>query len=211
VDEVVKGAPRNRRARQTRQRVVAAASELFIADGYAPTTLEQVAAHAGVSVQTVYFHFGNKRTLLKQAVDVAAVGDDEPVPLLDRPWLDEVRAETEPRRLVERWLANSRAILGRVGPIMGVVRDAADADPEMAAQWATNEEQRAAAYRMLAELLEERSALRVPVDEATDILCALLGLEVYLLLARRGWNPQRWQRWAEEMVAAALLRPQDRD
>ena len=55
-----------------------------MAEGYGSTTLEQIAARAGVAVQTVYFHFGNKRTVLKEAVDVAAVGDDEPVALLER-------------------------------------------------------------------------------------------------------------------------------
>jgi AcrR family transcriptional regulator len=205
VPDVVKSPSRNRRTRDTQRRIVEAAAELFVAAGYGPTTLEQIAARAGVSVQTVYFHFGNKRTVLKQAVDVAAVGDDEPVPLLARPWLEQVRAEPDDRRAVVLWMDTSRAIMERVGPIMGVVRDAADSDPEMAEQWRTNEDQRAQAFRVLAELLDGRGALRVPVDEATDILCALLALEVYTILTRRGWSPQRWQRWTTEMIMRALL------
>jgi AcrR family transcriptional regulator len=205
VPDVVKSPSRNRRTRDTQRRIVEAAAELFVAAGYGPTTLEQIAARAGVSVQTVYFHFGNKRTVLKQAVDVAAVGDDEPVPLLARPWLEQVRAEPDDRRAVVLWMDTSRAIMERVGPIMGVVRDAADSDPEMAEQWRTNEDQRAQAFRVFAELLDGRGALRVPVDEATDILCALLALEVYTILIRRGWSPQRWQRWTTEMIMRALL------
>ena len=49
----------------------------------------------------------------------------------------------------------------------------------MADQWRTNEDQRAQAFRVLTELLDERGALRVQVEDATDILCALLALEVY--------------------------------
>ena len=139
--------PRAARTRATRRRIVDAAAELFIDEGYGVTTLEQIAARAGVAVQTVYFHFGNKRTVLKEAVDVAAVGDDEPVALLERPWLDELRAEPDPRRVVALWVANSRRSTARIGPIMAVVRDAAVTDPEMAAQWATNEAQRATAFR----------------------------------------------------------------
>ncbi len=69
--------PRAARTRATRRRIVDAATELFVAEGYGATTLEQIAARAGVAVQTVYFHFGNKRTVLKEAVDVAAVGVDQ--------------------------------------------------------------------------------------------------------------------------------------
>ena len=157
MSETVK--PRAARTRATRRRIVDAAAELFVERGYGVTTLEQIAVRAGVAVQTVYFHFGNKRTVLKEAVDVAAVGDDEPVALLERPWLEELRAEPDPRRVVELWAATSTAIYTRVGPIMAVVRDAAVIDPDMAAQWATNEAQRATAFHTLATVLDERRAL----------------------------------------------------
>ncbi|WP_242419577.1 TetR/AcrR family transcriptional regulator, partial [Frankia sp. CpI1-P] len=93
----VKNRPsRAEKTRLTRRRIIAAAADLFLDQGYGATTLDQVAARAGVAVQTVYFHFGNKATLLKEALDVAAVGDDEPVALLDRPWLEELTAEPDP-------------------------------------------------------------------------------------------------------------------
>src|SRR6185437_16446495 len=105
--------PRAARTRATRRRIVDAATELFVATGYGTTTLEQIAERAGVAVQTVYFHFGNKRTVLKEAVDIAAVGDDEPVPLLDRPWLVKLRTEPDARRVIALWVRNSREIFGR--------------------------------------------------------------------------------------------------
>jgi AcrR family transcriptional regulator len=187
---------------------VTAAAELFIADGYHVTTLEQIAARAGVAVQTVYFHFGNKRTVLKQAVDVAAVGDDEPTALLERPWLEQAKAASDPRRVIELWMANGRSILTRVAPIMRVVRDAAVVDPEMAEQWATNQTQTAAAFGVLAEQLDAMHALRVPVEEATDILCAISGLSMYLVLTDRGWTAAQWEHFAVDTVAHALLQPQ---
>ena len=199
---------RGTRTRQTRRQIVTAAAELFIADGYHVTTLEQIAARAGVAVQTVYFHFGNKRTVLKEAVDVAAVGDDEPTALLERPWLAEAKAASEPRRVIELWMANGRSILTRVGPIMRVVRDAAVVDHEMAEQWATNETQTAAAFRVLAEQLDAMQVLRVPVEEATDILCALSGLSMYLVLTDRGWTAAQWEHFAVDTIAHALLQPQ---
>ncbi|MBA2577261.1 MAG: helix-turn-helix transcriptional regulator, partial [Euzebyaceae bacterium] len=54
------------KARATRRRIVDAAGDLLVQHGYAGTTLEAIAEQAGVAVQTVYFHFGNKRTVLKQ-------------------------------------------------------------------------------------------------------------------------------------------------
>ena len=197
--------PRTARTRATRRRIVDAATELFVSTGYGSTTLEQIAARAGVAVQTVYFHFGNKRTVLKEAVDVAAVGDDEPVALLDRSWTDEVRAAPDARRVLELWVAHGREIQARVAPIMGVVRDAAVTDPEMAAQWATNEAQRATAWRMLVDELDERGALRIPVDEAVDVVCALHSLEVFGILAARGWTPERWERFVVDALVHALL------
>lgn len=56
---------------------------------------------------------------------------------------------------------------------MRVVRDVSVVDPEMAAQRAANEARTASAFRVLAEQLDARDVLRVPVDEAVDILCAL--------------------------------------
>ena len=183
---------------------------MFLEQGYAATTLDQIAAAARVAVQTVYFHFGNKRTVLKEVMDVAAVGDDEPVPLLDRPWIQAVRDEPDPRRALEVWLETSRAIYDRVAALLSVVRDAAGADPEMAEQWRVNEEQRYTAYRSLAGLLAAKGdALRpgLTVDEAADVIFALLSYEVYLrFTAVRGWPPARWQDWAADTIARAILR-----
>jgi AcrR family transcriptional regulator len=212
-DDVKSGARhaggRGAQARATRRRIIDAATTLFIADGYAATTLEHIAERAGVAVQTVYFHFGNKRTVLKEAVDVAAVGDDEAVPLLERPFFEQLEAEPDPRRLIALWVRGGRDILVRVAPIMRVVRDAAGIDPDMAAQWTTNEQQRETAYRVLARQLADRRALQrgMSIDDATDILIALVSIEVYLLLAARGWSPDRWEAWVTAMLSAALLPP----
>ncbi|MDT7726677.1 MAG: hypothetical protein QOI21_3253 [Actinomycetota bacterium] len=210
MSEAVKpGGKRGEQARRTRRRIIDAGAVLFIENGYAATTLDQVAQRAGVAVQTVYFHFGNKRTVLKEAVDVAAVGDDEPIPLLDRPWVVQIRAESEPRRIVELWVHYGRDIFKRVAPIMRVVRDAAAMDPDMAEQWETNQLQRATAFGVLAQLLADKDALKpgMSVTEATDIIFTLLSIEVYLLLTvTRGWTPARWEPWVVSALTDSLLR-----
>lgn len=207
--ELVKANRRTEQARATRRRIIGCARELFLQQGYAATTLDQIAARAGVAVQTVYFHFGNKRTVLKEVMDVLAVGDDAPVPLLERPWVQRVRDESDARRALGIWLRNSRVIFGRVAPMLSVVRDAAGADPEMAEQWRANQRERYIAHRALAEILAAKKALRpgLTVQNAADVIFTLLSPEVYLLLTmERGWSPGRWQRWLTGTIAQAVLR-----
>jgi len=210
VGEVVKkGARRAEQARATRRRMIEHAATLFQREGYAATTIEQIASAAGVAVQTVYFHFGNKATVLKEVVDVLAVGDDEPVPMLQRPWVREVRETPDARRALALWLANSAMIFSRLAPVMKIVRDAAGSDPEMAAQWQTNAEQRFTAQRALVQQLADKGALRpgLSVDRAADIIFCLVSHEVYFLsTVSRGWTPVEWERWMFTTLESALLR-----
>jgi AcrR family transcriptional regulator len=209
VSESVKANRRTEQARATRRRIIECARVLFLEQGYAAATLDQIAARAGVAVQTVYFHFGNKRTVLKEVMDVLAVGDDAPIPLLDRPWVQQVRDEPDARRALGIWLRNSRVIFGRVAPMLSIVRDAAGADPEMAEQWRTNQHECCLAHLTLAEILAAKQAPRpgLTVHKAADIIFTLLSPEVYLLLAaERGWSPAQWQRWLTDTIAQAILR-----
>lgn len=63
---------------------ICAAHELFVATGYAATTIQAIADRAGVAVQTVYAVFGNKRELLRQLIERTITGDDEPLPFTQR-------------------------------------------------------------------------------------------------------------------------------
>src|SRR3954463_5924011 len=76
--------PRRRAsAADTRLAVIAAATKLFTERGWA-TSVRDIAREAGVAVETVYSVVGSKRELLKIAMDVALVGDDEPIALAER-------------------------------------------------------------------------------------------------------------------------------
>jgi AcrR family transcriptional regulator len=203
------GTRRAQQARATRRRIIDQAAKLFIEQGYAATTLDQIGTAAGVAVQTVYFHFRNKATVLKEAVDIAAVGDDKPVPMMDRTWTQRVRDEPDGQRAVAIYLRNARAIFERIAPIMTTVRDAAGSDPEMAAQWQTNRKQTYTAQRVVVQWLADKHALRpeLTVDRATDIVFCLVSIEVYqLFTAERGWTPARWERWIKDTLTAAILR-----
>lgn len=199
---------RAEQARATRRRIVAAAASQFIANGYGATLLDQVAEQAGVAVQTVYFHFGNKRTLLKEALDVAAVGDDESVPLLERPWVKELQEETDPVRIIVLWLITGRSILDRVGPLVRVMRGATGTDPEVAAQWNANQAQTRMAYGFLADLLARHGALKpgLDVERARDIAFVIGNAETYLQFTDVcEWTPDEWQERTAAVLTAVLL------
>lgn len=58
---------RERRKQQTRMALIDAALDLFSEKGYEDTTLEQIADHAGLHVQTLYRHFPSKPHLATAA------------------------------------------------------------------------------------------------------------------------------------------------
>src|SRR5215472_734490 len=84
-------------ARATRRAIVDAAARLFAGQGYGATTVDAIAAAAGVSRKTVFASVGGKAAALKLAIDWAIVGDDEPVPLLGRPHIQAGHAAPDAR------------------------------------------------------------------------------------------------------------------
>ena len=91
---------REEQARATQRAVVGAARDLFVEVGWSRTTIDAVAVRAEVSRRTVFTSVGGKAALLKLALDWALVGDDEPVPLSERPAITEMERLTDPRALV---------------------------------------------------------------------------------------------------------------
>lgn len=162
---------------------------------------------AGVAVQTVYSSVGNKSLVLKQAIDVAVVGDESAVPMLDRPW---VRAAigAEPRQLVRVFAANVRQALERVAALMAVVRSAKALEPELADQWRVNADQRRLGWGYIVGLLGAERGLRpgLTVAEATDIVVAIMSPEVWeILVIDSGWRPEDWEAWVVRTLEAELL------
>src|SRR6266576_3898843 len=116
---------RRAQIRQTEERIIAAATELFVADGYVATTLEAVARRAQVGARTVYVRFGTKAALFKRVVDVAIVGDTESVDVLGRePMQTALTAPTAVERIAAV-AAGGRQIMQRTGPLFAVAQQAA--------------------------------------------------------------------------------------
>ncbi|MFJ3930893.1 TetR/AcrR family transcriptional regulator [Streptomyces sp. NPDC090029] len=201
---------RAEKARLTRGRMVEAATDLFTERGWARTTVEDIARTAGVGVQTVYFTFGTKRTLLKEVLDTAVAGDGDPFATLDRPWARAVLDAPDPAAQLALQAGGARRILQRAAPVLEVVRGAAAADPELAELWRANLRQRHAVQERFARALVDKapSGLREGHDarSAADVATALLGPESWgLMVGELGWSARRWEDWAADGLVRQLL------
>lgn len=207
MDTVKRPDKRAERSRRTREKVVAAARELFIANGYGATSLQEVADRAGVAVQTVYYAFGTKRALFKDVVDVSIAGDAEPVATMERTWFREACAAPTAAEQLRIQVDSTGAILDRVAPIMPVIAAAAATDPEITAQRPGEEDPRYTVQHALADALVTKPGFRsgVSVTRAADMMYGLLSPELYLVFVRdRGWSRETWAEWAYDSLSAQL-------
>ncbi|SDL36990.1 TetR/AcrR family transcriptional regulator [Nonomuraea jiangxiensis] len=206
--ETVKRADkRAERSRRTREKIIQAARELFVAQGYGVTSLQEVADRAGVAVQTVYFVFGNKRTLFKDVVDTTIAGDLEPVATMDREWFRAACAAPTAADQLRAHVRGTSQVLARVAPIMPVIAAAAATDPQIAAQWPDDHDPRYTVQHAAAQALVGKPGAHpdVPVTLVADLLFGLLSPELYLLFVQdRGWSPDRWEEWAHATLTAQL-------
>lgn len=197
---------RRKRARATEERIVAAATRLFIRDGYLATTVADIAAEAGVAVQSIYLRFGSKLALLKSALDVAVVGDVEPVPLLERKWFDEVVRAEDGAVAVRLFVVQAAAIMSRTYPLYSVIRAAAAGETgEILAQ--NKRERFEGNRRVAAELSRKRGyANGLSVRAAADLIYSLVSEDHYgLLVADRGRKPEEWARLCAELLQSTLF------
>jgi AcrR family transcriptional regulator len=167
-----------------------------------------VASQAGVSVETIYKVFANKAGLLKAVFDVAIVGDDEPVPMLEREMVRRIRAEPDPRRKLSMY-GNHLATAGpRVAAVQLLARAAAASDREAAGVWDQMSAERLTGMSRFAGELHDEGYLRADVsaEEARDVLWTYSSVELYdLLVLQRGWKNDRYGRWIADALIAALL------
>lgn len=181
---------------------------MFLDRGYAATTVAAIAAEAAVSVETVYKAFGNKPGLVKAVFDVSVVGDDEPVPMLERDVVRRIQAEPDPRRKLAMYGEHLSESAPRSVPVQLLVRAAAASDPGAATVWDQMLAERLTGMAAFARALHEQGHLRadVSVDDARDILWTYNAAELYeLLVMLRGWSPHRYGVWVADALIAALL------
>ena len=189
----------------TEQRILAAATELFLADGYVATTLEAVARRARVAARTVYVRFGTKAALFKRVVDVAIVGDTEPVDVLGRDWMIEAMTAPTLAGRIAGGAAVGRQIMERTGALLAVGQQAAAVEPLIDGYWQQGREQTRHAQEVFCTRLADDGLLPAGTDLTwlIDTTTVLVAAETYLLVTRMlGWDLDTYQDW----LAAASIR-----
>lgn len=152
--------------------------------------------------------FGSKRQLLSHLVDVTLAGDDEPVALPDRPFVAEIRALADPRAKLARYARHLVEVNARQAQVMLALAAAATADPDAAAIWRKNIEERRRGMAMFAAELVGTGALRpdLDVEQVADILWLAQDVRNFDWLVRqRGWPLEQYQRWYVDTVSGATI------
>jgi AcrR family transcriptional regulator len=196
------------RTRFARAAVIEAARTLFLERGYAATTIEAISDLSDVPSATVYRLFSSKLGILKQLFNVSIAGDDEGVPLVDRPHVQALVSDPDPRKQLSGFVGISRGIMARTEPVYRILVSAAGSDPDAAALLAEQTRHRQQGQGQIAGLLAREGALRPELSErdAVDIIHALMSPEVYrLLVGDRGWHPERYEQWLKGILIDQLL------
>jgi len=199
-----RSAARAQQAQQTRRRILAAATRLFVERGYAATSVADIAAEAGVVSRTVYLDFPNKRALLAGAIGVALGGDDAPAMVRDRDWFRQI-VEAPGAEMPALFAKFAAALHVRSAALLEAAEAAAAADPELAEPRARGHHSRRANMRRVARAMAAKSG--ADVDYVTDLLYTLESSAVYALFVFQcGWSPERYERWLRETLEAATLK-----
>ncbi|MEO6880588.1 MAG: helix-turn-helix domain-containing protein [Mycobacteriaceae bacterium] len=195
----------------TRDRVLDAARQRFLAHGYAATKMIDIADEAGVAIASVYRAARSKAELIEMVLQRATTGDDPAQQLssspLAHPAYPPIAAEPDPQQQVRMITDRIAEVLDRVAPLWSVLRDAAGVDATAAAAMTTALQRRAASLEVAVSLLPE-DRLRESPAESVDTLWALSSPETYMMLrSARGWSHTRYRDWLRRSLLVQLLIP----
>ncbi len=188
--------------------MLAAARELFASNGYAATTVAEIAREARVAVDTVYTTVGRKPALLREVLESAISGSDAVVPAEQREYVARTQAAGSARDKITAYVTGLVEVQGRLAPVFLALRDAAGNDPESAALWREISDRRATNMRRFAADLRGTRELRADLtdDDAADIVWSMNGTEYWVLLVgERGWSRERFAAYLIDAWSRLLL------
>ena len=198
---------RRAQSEETRGRILLAARDLLVANGYRATTVARIARRAEVHVDTIYALVGRKPAILRELIELAISGTDRPVAPEERDYVQRIRAEPDPGRKLDIYAAAVRAIQSRMAPLFLALRDAASTEVDAKGVWPAISERRALNMRRLVADLGD-GALRpgLSIEEAADLIWATASSELFVLLTEeRRWSPGRYEAWLADTWRRVLL------
>ena len=202
---------RDSQSRQTRRQIVAAAGRLFTEHGFAATTIDAIAAEAGVSRKTVFTSVGGKVALLKLAYDYAMAGDDQPIPMIQREGLQAIIAEPDPHQQMRMYAEFVTGTGERISALWLALRGAAEVDDEARELYTRWEKERLEGMRAgpVRDLLA-KDAIRPDLtpDEAAVVFWVLVDPVLYhRFVVEAGWSRTRFRDWLLEAFQTQILAP----
>jgi AcrR family transcriptional regulator len=202
------------RSRATRLRISQAAYALFCERGYGSTTMADIAARAGVAVQTVYFVFHTKSHVLGSTYGLAVMGEVDPAIPQEQAWYASALAEPD-MAVAVRWVVEGAGeMIRRVAPLDLAVRTAAETDPDAAAFLDDNEQRRLDGYRAMIDFLRAKANLRPSLtpERATHVMLFLVGPAAYrALVFDLGWSHVEWVEWTTTALVEGVFGLHDRE
>ena len=193
---------REERAARTRRDILEAARRRFAVQGFAATTVAEIAEEAGVSVQTVYNSVGGKSAVLLALNDlideVAGVGATQ----------QRIAASEDPAEIVDLAVHLRRDLMERAGDIVAMMSAGAHVDAEVAAALADGQARSRAGIARVAARIDALGGLRadLDVDRAADATYAVLHYEVWMrLVGECGWTPEEFESWCADLLRRMLL------
>jgi len=203
---------RAERTQASKRAVIAAAHELFLARGFADTTVDAISVTSQVPIATVYRLFKTKTAILKQVIDTAVVGDDALVPLGERSIVKDAQAADDPKAMTAAWAHVARQVFDNTAALRLVLRVAAALDTEAAALQDSIEDQRRVGQARVARALAHKGFLTPTLKEteARDIVYALMSIDTYRILRlEQRWSGARYERWLANALYRLLIAPID--
>lgn len=190
----------------TQNRVIEAASRLFVANGYTGTTMADIAREAGVAMQSVYTAGRSKADLLSAAVERAVAGDDQEVMVHDR-YAALLSDETDPVRQIQVLAAMACDIQERSAPLQTAYRQAAAVDATVAKSVEDAHRRRRETIGIVIDMLPAER-LRQRPEECADTVWALTSAETNSLLRNvLGWTWPEIRAWLPRTLEDLLLKP----
>lgn len=196
---------RKQQAEQTRAAIVSAAAELFAERGYAGTTIQSIAAKAGVVIQTVYNSIGAKADVLSAVLDRAAAGPEAPrtVPAFMRERTDATSDAAGLIEVLADWFAEAQP---RTAEVHHIIRQAAAHDEAIAELEELRSAQRFRNYLLAAQQLAMRpGSLPLPSEEVAATIWSVGHPQAYRFLTESaGWDLDRYRNWVVRSLTSAL-------
>ena len=195
-------------AQRTRTQIRDAAGRLFVQQGYALTTMRQIADTAEVSERTAYLAFPSKLDLFMEVIGVATAGDDRPIPIAERPEFQSALSERDGKKALGLLVSMVANVHGRAAALVMAAHESAGADEALREVVTQGERAFARDMALIAQALQAHGSLRTDlgVEEATDILVLLLSAQAHQVLRRdRRRSVVRYQSIVLKALERALL------